>query len=89
MKLSVIYVFSAILRVFLAFLRTLLKPENWCVIFMTKEVKTMKNSKTLIAKIAKAAAEKALKADANQTTCVFFYQPKAPVDLKRFKKNKV
>lgn len=49
----------------------------------------MKNSKTLIAKIAKAAAEKALKADANQTTCSFFYQPKVPADLNRFKKNNV
>ncbi len=49
----------------------------------------MKNSKTLIAKIAKTAAEKALRADAHQTTCAFFYQPKAPAGLNRFKKNKV
>lgn len=56
--------------------------------FLAKEVNSMKNSKTLIAKIAKVAAEKALKADANQTTCIFFYQPKVPAGLNQFKKNR-
>lgn len=48
----------------------------------------MKNGKILAAKIAKNAAEKALRRDANQTTCVVLYQPKAPVGLNRFKKGK-
>lgn len=49
----------------------------------------MANEMQPIAKLAKSVAEKALKRDANQTTCTFFYQPKAPKELDRFKKNKV
>lgn len=49
----------------------------------------MKNGKMMAAKIAKSVAEKALKRDANQTTCTIFYQPKMPAGLKRFKKTKV
>ena len=49
----------------------------------------MKNPKMMAAKIAKSVAEKALKKDANQTTCTIFFQPKAPVGLKQFKKEKV
>ena len=45
----------------------------------------MKNTKKLIAEIARKAAEKALRRDANSTTCLGFYQPKAPAALKRFK----
>lgn len=45
----------------------------------------MKNSKTLAAKLAKAAAESALKRDANSTTCGAIYQPKVPASLSRFK----
>lgn len=45
----------------------------------------MKSNKKLIADVARKAAEKALRRDANSTTCLGFYQPKAPVALKRFK----
>lgn len=48
----------------------------------------MKTNKKALAKIVKAAAEKALRRDANSTTCLYFYQPKAPESLKRFKDNK-
>ena len=48
----------------------------------------MKNKKNLIAKIAKKAAENALRRDANSTTCVCIYQPKAPEKLKQFKNSK-
>lgn len=61
------------------------KARN-CVIFCRqKEVNDMKNNKKLIAEIARKAAEKALRRDANSTTCLGFYQPKAPAALKRFK----
>ncbi len=49
----------------------------------------MANKMLPIAKLAKTVAEKALKRDANQTTCSIFYQPKAPKELERFKKNKI
>ena len=49
----------------------------------------MKNGKTIVVKIAKNVAEKALRRDANRTTCTIFYQPKIPARLKQFKKNKV
>ncbi len=45
----------------------------------------MKNVKMFAAKAAKAAAESALKRDANRTTCYAIYQPKAPASLSRFK----
>lgn len=48
----------------------------------------MKNNKKLIAEVARKAAEKALRRDANSTTCLGFYQPKAPDTLRRFKKVK-
>lgn len=48
----------------------------------------MKTSKMMLPKVAKALAEKALRRDANSTTCVAFYQPKAPEKLKRFKNSK-
>lgn len=48
----------------------------------------MKNGKKAFAKVARKAAERALRRDANATTCVGFYQPKAPAELKRFKKSK-
>ncbi len=48
----------------------------------------MTNKMQPIAKMAKAIAEKALKRDANQTTCSIFYQPKAPASLEQFKKSK-
>lgn len=49
----------------------------------------MKNGKIFAAKIAKQAAEKALRRDANQTTCNIIFQPKAPAGLDRFKKGNV
>lgn len=48
----------------------------------------MKPNKNRLAKLAKATAEKALKRDANTTTCVYFYQAKPPAELARFKKTK-
>lgn len=48
----------------------------------------MENGKKLLAKVAKKTAEKALRRDANSTTCFGFYQPKAPAALKRFKSSK-
>lgn len=47
----------------------------------------MKNRK-FIADIARKTAEKALRRDANSTTCISIYQPKVPSELKRFKKEK-
>ena len=46
----------------------------------------MKNAKEMVAVLAKQAAEKALRRDANRTTCNYIYQPKIPNGLSRFKK---
>jgi len=51
-----------------------------------QEVKGLKKIKMFAARAAKAAAESALKRDANNTTCFAIYQPKAPAALGRFKK---
>ena len=48
----------------------------------------MKSKKSLIALLAKKAAERALRRDANRTTCAGIFQPKAPEALKRFKDSK-
>lgn len=48
----------------------------------------MESKKNFIVRITKKAAEKALRRDANNTTCAGFYQPKAPEALKRFKNSK-
>ena len=40
-------------------------------------------------KFLKQVVEKSLTADANSTSCVFVYQPKAPAKLDKFKKNRV
>lgn len=53
---------------------------------LRKEVFVMSDKNKTIAKLAKRTAEHALRRDANQTTCSFFYQPKAPAQLDRFKK---
>lgn len=50
-----------------------------------REVKAMKDKQSLIAVVAKKAAEHALRGDANRTTCMCIYQPKVPEALKRFK----
>ena len=41
-----------------------------------------------VMKTVKMTAEKALRHDANCTTTLYFFQPKAPANLDRFKKNK-
>jgi hypothetical protein len=48
----------------------------------------MQYGKNFAAKAAKAVALHALKRDANSTTCLAIYQPKAPVNLSLFKKHK-
>lgn len=53
-----------------------------------REVNAMKSKKSLVAVVAKKAAEQALRRDANRTTCAGIYQPKAPEALKRFKNSK-
>lgn len=53
-----------------------------------KEVSDMKNTKEMVAGLAKHAAEKALRRDANRTSCNLIYQPKIPNGLYRFKKEK-
>lgn len=55
------------------------------IICTQREVKLMKSVKMFVAKVAKSAAESALKRDANNTTCAAIYQPKAPANLSRFK----
>lgn len=48
----------------------------------------MRSKKSIVADLAKAVAEKALRRDANQTTCYAIYQPKLPAGMERFKKDK-
>ena len=48
----------------------------------------MNKGKMMVAKLAKITAERALAKDANSTTCVAIYQPKAPANLDKFKVNK-
>lgn len=48
----------------------------------------MKNAKEIVAVLAKQAAEKALRRDANRTSCNLIYQPKIPNGLSRFKKKR-
>ena len=48
----------------------------------------MKHKKTVLATIARKTAENALRRDANRTTCAGIFQPKAPIELKSFKKSK-
>lgn len=49
----------------------------------------MKTGKNVVAMLAKVSAETALRRDANRTTCLTFFQPKAPIGLDRFKKGKL
>lgn len=46
----------------------------------------MKSQKKIFTKAMKAIAEKSLTRDANSTTCIAVYQPKAPAFLKKFSK---
>lgn len=45
-----------------------------------------KSVKAVVLQSVKSAATQMLKRDANQTTCVGIYQPKAPEALKKFSK---
>lgn len=47
----------------------------------------MRNKKEIVILLAKLAADKALRRDANRTTCTHIYQPKVPNSLNRFKKS--
>lgn len=49
----------------------------------------MKLFRSGLLKVAKITAEKVLKRDANCTTTLYFYQPKVPANLKRFKNHKI
>lgn len=46
----------------------------------------MKSQKKIFTKAIKIMAEKSLSRDANSTTCMAVYQPKAPASLKKFSK---
>lgn len=51
-------------------------------------MKANKNLQTKTAKLVKSVAEKTFTMDANSTSCMIFYQPKAPATLKKFSKIK-
>lgn len=46
----------------------------------------MKSQKKIYSKLIKKAVENSLKLNANSTTCMAIYQPKAPDVLKNFSK---
>lgn len=46
----------------------------------------MKLNKKIYSKALKFAVEKSLENNANSTTCIMVYQPKAPAALKKFSK---
>lgn len=46
----------------------------------------MKVKKKIFTKVIKTITEKSLAHDANSTTCMAVYQPKAPKSLKKFSK---
>lgn len=48
----------------------------------------MKIGKKLLTLAVKTTAEKALRRDANTTTCAAFYQPKVPANYDRLKNGK-
>lgn len=48
----------------------------------------MKHLEMILINASKNMAISALKRDANATTCTIVYQPKAPIDLKKFSKIK-
>lgn len=49
-------------------------------------MKSQKKFQERLAAAAKAVAEQSIKLDANSTSCMIFYQPKAPAALKKFSK---
>lgn len=46
----------------------------------------MKSQKKIFTTAIKTMAEKSLKRNANSTSCIVYYQPKVPVDLRKFSK---
>lgn len=46
----------------------------------------MKNNRKITQNLMKKVVESTLKHDANSTSCIIFYQPKAPASLKKFSK---
>lgn len=49
-------------------------------------MKTNKKMYSSMMNMTKKAIEKMIKNDANSTSCIVFYQPKAPAVLKKFSK---
>jgi|GEM_PF-257304 cyclic lactone autoinducer peptide len=49
-------------------------------------MKSQKKFQARLAAAAKAVVEKSIALDANSTTCMIVYQPKAPAALKKFSK---
>ncbi len=47
----------------------------------------MKSQKKIFTTAIKAMAEKSLERNANSTSCIIYYQPKAPASLDKFKKH--
>ena len=45
----------------------------------------MEKRKNVVLKVVKKSAEKALRRNANSTTCIGIFQPKTPAGLERFK----
>lgn len=63
--------------------------KKYKVILPKKGIKKMKNKKTAKSKLLNLTVktiEKTVKNDANSTSCMIFYQPKAPASLKKFSK---
>lgn len=46
----------------------------------------MKSQKKTCSNVIKTIVEKTVRVDANSTTCIAVYQPKAPASLKKFSK---
>ena len=67
------------------FCKSYCNMKSGVVFFGQKEVSDVEGKKRLLAEVARKAAEKVLRRDANSTTCFRIYQPKAPAELERFK----
>ena len=51
-----------------------------------ENMKKEEKGKKIIANTLTAALKSTLKYDASSASCMFFYQPKAPADLKKYRK---
>lgn len=80
--------FSAFMKKIIAFLHELLHIRKNLIMIAHKGGRYMKIGKKLLNMAVKTTAEKALKRDANTTTCAAFYQPKVPANYNQFKNNK-